>query len=101
MKEFIMACTYGVLAGTLVGASTLAFESRPGDSLSSVARGASLGLYAGMALGVYVVYYVPSLAPPEDAILGLSVPRPSYLIQPIVTQNGLEGVMGYWKLAKF
>ncbi len=59
MREFIRACTYGVLAGTLVGAASLAFTSKPGDNLKNIARGASLGLYAGMALGAYVIYFVP------------------------------------------
>ena len=58
-REFIMSCTYGVLAGTLVGAASLAFVDKPGDNLQRVARGASLGLYAGIALGVYTVYYLP------------------------------------------
>lgn len=58
-KEFIMSCTYGVLAGTLVGGALLAFEDQPGDNLNKVARGASLGLYAGILLGLYVVYIVP------------------------------------------
>jgi hypothetical protein len=58
-KEFVMSCTYGVVAGTLVGAATLAFEDRPGDNLNNVARGASLGLYAGIVLGLYTVYYLP------------------------------------------
>ena len=58
-KEFIMSCTYGVLAGTLVGAASLAFVDKPGDNLQRVARGASLGLYAGIALGYYTVYYLP------------------------------------------
>lgn len=58
-KEFIMSCTYGVLAGTLVGAASLAFVDKPGDNLRRVARGASLGLYAGIALGYYTVYYLP------------------------------------------
>lgn len=60
-REFIMACTYGVLAGTLIGAATLAFEDRPGDNLNKVARGASLGLYAGILLGAYVIYVVPGM----------------------------------------
>lgn len=60
MREFTMSCTYGVLAGTLVGAATLAFTDQPGDNLNKVARGASLGLYAGILLGLYVVYMVPS-----------------------------------------
>ncbi len=55
-----MSATYGVLAGTLVGAASLAFTDRPGDNLNRVARGASFGLYAGILLGVYIVYVVPS-----------------------------------------
>ncbi|MFK8139303.1 MAG: hypothetical protein AB8E15_13165 [Bdellovibrionales bacterium] len=58
-KEFIMSCTYGVLTGTLVGAASLAFTESPGENLNRIARGASLGLYAGIALGIYVAYYVP------------------------------------------
>lgn len=65
-KEFIMSCTYGLLAGTLVGAASLAFEDRPGDNLQRVARGASLGLYAGIALGFYTVYYLPKKLEQED-----------------------------------
>src|SRR5262249_32940288 len=60
VREFIMSCAYGVLAGTLVGAASLAFTDRPGDNLNNIARGASIGLYAGILLGLYVVYGVPS-----------------------------------------
>ncbi len=60
-REFIASCTYGVLAGTLVGTASLAFTDRPGDNLNNIARGASLGLYTGIALGLYVVYIVPGL----------------------------------------
>ena len=59
MKEFVRSCTYGVLAGTLVGAATLAFTEQPGENINRVARGASLGLYAGILLGLYVIYIVP------------------------------------------
>jgi hypothetical protein len=58
MREFILSCTYGVLAGTMMGAATLAFTERPSDHLHRVARGASLGLYAGILLGAYVVFVV-------------------------------------------
>lgn len=78
MKEFVRSCTYGVLAGTLVGAATLAFTEQPGQNINRVARGASIGLYAGILLGLYVIYIVPSqmneeldmdpnLLPPEEA----------------------------------
>lgn len=60
MREFITATTYGVLAGTLVGAASLAFTEQPGENLQRVARGASLGLYAGILLGLYIVYVVPT-----------------------------------------
>lgn len=65
-KEFIMSCTYGVLAGTLVGAASLAFEDDPGDNLQKVARGASIGLYVGIGLGFYTVYYLPSKLQEQD-----------------------------------
>jgi hypothetical protein len=58
-REFIMSATYGVLAGTLVGAATLAFTDKPGDNLRNIARGASYGLYAGIFLGLYVAYGIP------------------------------------------
>ncbi len=59
-REFLLSCTYGVLAGALVGAATLAVEDNPGDKIHRVARGASLGLYSGILLGIYVVYVVPA-----------------------------------------
>lgn len=68
MREFILSCSYGVMAGTLVGAATLAFSDRPGSNLNRVARGASIGLYAGILLGVFVVYGGDS-GPDEDEVL--------------------------------
>ena len=68
MREFILSCSYGVMAGTLVGAATLAFSDRPGSNLNRIARGASIGLYAGILLGVFVVYGGNS-APDEDEVL--------------------------------
>ncbi len=65
-REFIMSCTYGVLAGTLVGAASLAFVDKPGDNLQRVARGASLGLYMGIALGAYTVYILPGQIEKEE-----------------------------------
>jgi len=59
-REFLMSCTYGVLTGALVGAATLAVEDDPDQKLHRIARGASLGLYTGILLGLYVVYMVPA-----------------------------------------
>jgi hypothetical protein len=100
MRDFIMSCSYGVLAGTLVGAATLAFSDKPGDNLNKVARGASFGLYAGILLGLYVVYGVPSqeeaairdqLGYQHKKVLDLNL-----VFAPIVGDRGLEGgQLGY------
>ncbi len=97
MREFIMSCSYGVLAGTLVGAATLAFSDKPGDNLNKVARGASFGLYAGILLGLYVVYGVPNQE--EASIrdqLGIekfqSHQLPRFVLAPVISdRRGLEG----------
>ncbi|MDZ4678271.1 MAG: hypothetical protein SGI74_12270 [Oligoflexia bacterium] len=60
-KEFITSVIYGTLAGTLVGAATLAFTSNPGENMNAVARGSSYGLYAGILLGLYVTYGVDDI----------------------------------------
>ena len=59
-REFLMSCTYGVMTGALVGAASLAVEDEPDQKLHRIARGASLGLYTGILLGLYVVYLLPS-----------------------------------------
>ena len=94
-KEFMTACTYGVLAGTLVGAATLAFEKRPGDNLQRVARGASIGLYLGIGLGFYVMYGVPT---EEEAIEGQLPPSGSnFKLWPLLSENGWGGFAAQWK----
>lgn len=77
MREFVMSATYGVLAGALVGAASLAFTENPGENLNRVARGASLGLYAGILLGVYIVYVVPSVE--EQALESSYAPKQKIL----------------------
>lgn len=105
MREFIMSCSYGVLAGTLVGAATLAFSDRPGDNLNKVARGASFGLYAGILLGLYVVYGVPNQE--EESIrdqLGhrelISPPR--LMVAPVVSDRGeIQGGQFRYDVVRF
>lgn len=98
-REFIMSCTYGVLAGTLVGAASLAFTKRPGDNLNNVARGASLGLYTGILLGLYVVYVVPGMQAQDDQDPMANVP---VLVSPVLTaQNHIDGVKADWTVLRF
>lgn len=54
MQDFLMSCAYGTGAGALVGVATLAFTEDPSSSINNIARGASLGLYGGIGLGLYL-----------------------------------------------
>ncbi len=108
-KEFVRSCTYGVLAGTLVGAATLAFTEQPGENISRVARGASLGLYSGILLGLYVVYVVPSqiedsLNEEESELLPLE-DGDDYSLKwgafPLIGQHGVEGAGFNFEITAF
>ncbi len=97
-----MSCTYGVLAGTLVGAATLAFTDKPSDNLNKVARGASLGLYTGILLGLYVVYIVPGMDSPaeeEDPVARLD--KLPIMVQPRFEFGELAGADVSWKVFRF
>jgi hypothetical protein len=50
-KAFMIMCTYGTVGGALLGFASLAF----GSSSRAIAQGASLGLYAGIAFGAFVI----------------------------------------------
>jgi hypothetical protein len=93
-REFVMSCTYGVLAGTLVGAASLAFTKKPGENLNRVARGASLGLYTGILLGFYVIYVVPGMEKESDEDPVAKIP---WRIEPTVgARDNLDGAqLGY------
>lgn len=96
MREFVMSCTYGVLAGTLVGAASLAFTDQPGENLNRVARGASLGLYAGILLGIYVVYIVPNQIEEEE----LPVANRLQII-PLLGEKKLDGFLANYEVLSF
>lgn len=104
-REFIMSCTYGVLAGTLVGAALLAFEDKPADNLQLVARGASIGLYMGIGLGYYTAFAVPNeLQKEENEAIegGVSQSQPSALmIFPLVANNKIDGAGFAWHAWRF
>lgn len=105
MRDFILSCSYGVLAGTLVGAATLAFSDKPGDNLNKVARGASIGLYAGILLGLYVVYGGPN--EDEDAAAAAGIVKykfrepPRLIVAPLIGERGFEGGAANYTLVKF
>lgn len=51
LKKFLTSCGYGTLAGAGLGLASLVFEKKPNESYGNIARGASLGLYAGIGYG--------------------------------------------------
>lgn len=111
-REFVMSAVYGTLAGTLVGVASLAFTSQPGENLRNIARGASLGLYAGILLGAYIVYVVPNqisneeepeAQPPSDEDPeGMGVQHSLPLPVPLVSERGeIEGAGLVWQVGTF
>ncbi len=96
VHEFLMSCTYGALAGTVIGAASLAFSQNPGQDLNAVARGASLGLYAGIILGIYVVYGVPSQKTTSNQS------SLNFWLQPMFSSGlKLTGAQLQWQVAHF
>ena len=55
MTSFLRACGYGTLGGAAVGLASLAFTDNPSGKMNNVARGASLGLYAGIGYGLFMM----------------------------------------------
>jgi hypothetical protein len=101
-REFVMSCTYGVLAGTLVGAASLAFTSKPSDNMFRVARGASIGLYAGILLGLYVVYIVPGMEQNPDEIPVAKLDKIP-ILAPTFGANfkQIDGLQADWTVLRF
>lgn len=99
-REFMLSATYGALAGALVGGASLAFSDHPGDNLNKVARGASIGLYAGILLGLYVVYGSRGRADDDDDY-ATKLEAPKLLVAPVITERGLEGAEASYAVLTF
>lgn len=52
MQGFLRSCAWGTAIGAGAGVVSLAFSEEPSKNLNNIARGASLGLYAGIVLGL-------------------------------------------------
>ena len=94
-REFLVSATYGTLVGAMVGAASLAFEDEPSENLQRIARGASLGLYAGIALGIYVTSYygqesipIEEISPEVESIPGIDV----FYFEPLFHNKKLDGL---------
>lgn len=88
-KAFMVVTAYGTVGGALLGFATLAY----GASSRAIAQGASLGLYAGIIFGSYVLathksadermqeyeqqYSNPQTPPPAQNTGGWGAPAPA------------------------
>lgn len=81
VRDFVTTAGKGILAGAALGVVSLAFEDHPEDSWNNVARGASLGLYGGIAYALY------SAQKPEIS------PESSFSLMPIFSKDKkIEGL---------
>ncbi len=60
LKTFLSYCGWGTLAGAGVGAMSLAFVDSPTKKTNNIAIGASLGLYAGIGYGFFILNQTPA-----------------------------------------
>ncbi len=82
-EQFFTSCVYGTMAGAAIGAASLAFTRRPSQNFGRVAEGASLGLYAGIFLGIYVVS--------ESSSDSARTSSRNLLVYPLLSDKGVEG----------
>jgi hypothetical protein len=62
LKALGMVAMYGTIGGALLGTASLAFGTKP----RAIFQGASLGLYAGLIFGTYIVVTHSSKGDPDD-----------------------------------
>jgi hypothetical protein len=81
-RAFLIICTYGTVGGALLGFATMAF----GTNSRAIAQGASLGLYAGIGFGSFIIMsHRRSLEP---------IPEPDYNQQQQGPPPGFDGGQG-------
>lgn len=74
-KAFAIICAYGTVGGALLGFASMAF----GANSRAIAQGASLGLYAGIGFGAYVISsYADPNSPMNDPYAPQSEPPPGF-----------------------
>jgi hypothetical protein len=82
LRPFLSACGWGVIGGATAGVVSLAFVDKPSESWNNVAKGASLGLYAGIGYGLYQI----------NAPLTKTRVEPSFAWAPRWNQGSISGI---------
>lgn len=86
LRTFLVSCGYGTAIGAAVGAGSLAFTDDPGSKLTNIAKGASLGLYAGIGIGIYL-NSKKTLAEESSDVSSFTP-----VISPLFQKNKIDGV---------
>jgi hypothetical protein len=97
MRTFLLSCAYGTMIGAAVGLATVAISDDPGAHTQNIAKGASLGLYAGIGLGLYLDYGRQSSA---NSDLTLKKMSPIWL-QADSAQGHVQGGSLHWMSYRF
>jgi drug/metabolite transporter (DMT)-like permease len=94
MTIFLKSCAYGTAAGAVLGLASLAISENPDGKMSNIARGASLGLYAGIGFGLYTIYGKRS---GESDLIGQN----PVWFSPVSRDQRIEGVQLNWASFSF
>ncbi len=86
-NRFVKACGFGALIGAGVGLASLAAENKPSEHYANIPRGASLGLYAGIAYGAYLAAPPPKNQMRQDIEFSSAT-----MVVPTFAQNKVDGV---------
>ena len=97
MSTFLKSCGYGTLAGAALGLASIAVSENPKGKINNVARGASLGLYAGIGYGAYLHYRQKNTLGSQDFSQNDSV----LFFSPIVDRQSVQGVQAHFLIGKF
>lgn len=95
MSRFLTTCAYATAGGAVLGLATLAVSENPGGKMNNVARGASLGLYAGIGYGFY------ELNKKDNSSMEVDVSENQIFITPIAENRKLDGAQINWISLKF
>ena len=97
MTVFLRSSGYGAAAGAILGLASLAISDNPDSKINNVARGASLGLYAGIGFGLYSIN--SRTAPLQR--LDEASNFPQIWMSPIFHLSQLEGAQVSWMKIAF
>lgn len=93
MTIFLKSCGYGAVGGAVAGLATLAVSENPDGKMNNITRGASLGLYFGIAYGLYRINSPQS----ESSSMDLA----QIWVSPYFADNKVDGAIMNWQALNF